>query len=101
MIVDQLPNDDTKAVPGYSCDQLSSFMTEHISSTRGTLLKNQIGGLADRKPWDASFVNQFMRQNGLSSSPPYFKCLWILELIDEGSLATLATTAVSYDLHMR
>ena len=101
LIVDALPKDDTKAEPGYACDQTWSFMTEAISSSKGKLVSNQIGGLADREPWTSSFVNKYLRENGLGASPPYFKCLWILQLIDDGSFATLATTSVSYDLHMR
>ena len=97
-------SDEDSPKGGYRCYAAGSgFLSETVftGSTDGgtTLLSNDsapaqpYGGT----PWSAEFVNKFMQDNGVAADRPYWNCHHVERLIASGSLATLVTTALTYD----
>lgn len=96
--------DEDNPSGGYRCHTAGSgFLNETIfTGSKGggaTLLSNDSapGQPYGGNPWSAEFVNKFMKDNGVPTDRPYWNCFHIERLIASGSLATLVTTALTYD----
>ena len=96
--------DEADPIGGYRCYTAGGgFLNETIfaGSKNGdtTLLSNDSAPLEPYGgyPWSADFVNKFMQDNGVSVDRPYWNCFHVERLIASGSLATLVTTALTYE----
>lgn len=96
--------DEDSPAGGYRCYTAGSgFLNETIfagSKDGGaTLMSNDSapGQPFGGNPWSAEFVNKFMQENGVTADRPYWNCFHIERLIASGSLATLVTTALTYE----
>lgn len=97
-------SDEDNPAGGYRCHTFGGgFLNEVVftGATNGgtTLLSNDsapqqsYGG----SPWSADFVTKFMAENGVRADRPYWNCGHVERLVASGSLATLTTTALTYD----
>lgn len=80
---------------GYSCsfspDHL--MLSEEIRSPTAKLASNDALPGAG-KPWTRAWVEGFMRDNKVGGTP-YFDCDPVMDLLFQGSLETVGTTAIS------
>ncbi|MEC9068124.1 MAG: hypothetical protein VX569_12685 [Pseudomonadota bacterium] len=97
-------SDEDNLAGGYRCDTTGGgILSEEIftGTTNGgtTLLSNDSapGQSYGGSPWSADFVTKFMAENGVRADRPYWNCGHVERLVASGSLATLTTTALTYD----
>ena len=96
-------SDEDNPRGGYRCYTMGrGTISEVIFQGEGegvTLLSNDtmpsrsFGG----QPWTPEYVQDFMSENSISPDRPYWNCYAIERLVANGSLATLATTALTYE----
>ena len=89
------------AESGYSCEVYLdpnnglALFKESISRSSETLLSNTVASANPAsKPWTKADVRSFAEENGIATETQWFDCNRIANAISNGSLETIATTAI-------
>jgi hypothetical protein len=89
------------AESGYSCEVYLdpnnglALFKESISRSSETLLSNTVASANPAsKPWTKADVRSFADENGIAMETQWFDCNRIANAISNGSLETIATTAI-------
>lgn len=79
---------------GYECSWAFAYH-EKIRSRGEQLTSNMLQG--GHSAWTSSYVRKYMADNNVVGSD-YFRCLELLRVVRDGSVATVGTTSVTRDM---